>query len=568
MPARRILSLWFPRLGAERLLRQSRGLPPGPFAVVADVANAQVLWSLNDLAEGAGLVPGQPLRDARAICPGLVTAFRNPQAEALFLTALRRWAGRFSPWVSEEPPDGLLIDLTGAAHLYGGEDGVLRTAADDCADLGLSVRAAIADTAGAAWGMARYAGQAGASPRSGDAIDQEARATRSRAAKRHWTKGGTGGTQVPGADDTGAGPDGSPPRPPGRIAAPGATLQALSPLPLAALRLPPDTVSGLARLGLRSVGDIIGMPRAGLARRFGTDLIRRLDQATGAEPEPVSPARPPDRFAVRLTLPDPIGLADDIMAGIDRLLPALAERLAARGRGARRVRLHLFRADHSMQQIEVGLARPTADPDRIRPLLMLKLDQIDAGFGIDALRIEAHVTEPVHAVQHRGQLDVTQTTTAARQAGPQAGQRVAFDDLVGRLGARIGLDAITRLHPADSHIPEKAATVLPVAWSDPAGPWPLPPAPRPILIFRPEPVTAHDNPRPPPHFRWRRRDFATATATGPERIAPEWWLDEPEWRSGVRDYWRIETATGERLWLYYAHGGAVSGGWFAQGDFG
>jgi protein ImuB len=553
MPARRILSLWFPRLSAERLLRRERATLPVPFAVVAEVGNTQVLFSLSAAAEAEGLRAGQPLRDARAVCPGLITRFRNPRADEAFLTALRRWAGKFSPWVAEERPEALMIDLTGAAHLYGGEEGVLQVALADCADLGLTVQAGIADTPGAAWALARYAGREGGRARSGDAIDQEARATRSRAAKRHWSKGGTGGASLTGSMAAPA---------PARIAPPGQLRQALAPLPLAALRLDGETVAGLTRLGLRQVGDLMGMPRAGLARRFGAGLVRRLDQALGLEVEPVSPARPPDRFAVRLTLPDPIGLAEDIMAGIDRLLPALAERLRARGRGARRVRLQLFRADHSMQEIEFGLARPSAEAERLRPLFLLKLDEIDPGFGIDALRLEAHVTEPVHAVQARGHLD------AAGAAAARQREDTALDDLIGRLGTRLGLEAITRLHPADSHIPEKAANVLAAAWSEPVERWPAAPRPRPVVSFRPEPVAAPDDPMPPRHFRWRRRDFVLASATGPERIAPEWWLDEPDWRSGPRDYWRVETEGGERLWLCYAHGGAVSGGWFAAGEFG
>ena len=545
---RRILSLWFPRLGAERLLREMRGLVPAAFAVVGEEANRQVLTSLGEGAEAAGLYRGQPLRDARAMCPALVTALRNPRAEALFLTALRRWAGKFSPWVGEEPPEGLVIDLSGAAHLFGGEEGVLRAVSEDCADLGLTVEAGIADTVGAAWGLARHAGRGPLSLRNGDAVDQEARATRSRAAKRHWVRGGTPPRPV------------APPAPRARIAAPGQGRQTLAPLPLAALRLDEETLAGLARLGLRHVGDIIGMPRAALSRRFGPGLVRRLDQALGLEAEPVSPARPPLHFAVRLTLPDPIGLADDIMAGIDRLLPALSDRLRAKGRGARRVRLQLFRVDQSMQEIEFGLARPSAEADHLRPLILLKMTEIDPGFGIDRIRIEAHVSEPVQARQHRGAFD-------AAGAADRGGMGTALDILISKLGARIGLEAITRLHPGDSHIPEKTARVMPAAWSEPAGDWPPPPRPRPLVIFRPEPVKAPEDPMVPARFRWRRRDLVTASATGPERIAPEWWLDEPEWRSGTRDYWRVETQTGERLWLYYAHGGTMSGGWFCQGTF-
>ena len=155
MAARRILSLWFPRLAAERVVRLRRDALPGPLAVVADQNGAQVLMSLSAEAAAAGLAAGQALRDATAICPALVTVASDPLNEARFLTGLRRWAGRFSPWVAEEAPAGLMIDLSGAAHLHGGEDGVLARVAEDCEALGLTVRAGIADTAGAAWGLAR-----------------------------------------------------------------------------------------------------------------------------------------------------------------------------------------------------------------------------------------------------------------------------------------------------------------------------------------------------------------------------------------------------------------------------
>ena len=548
MPQRRLLSLWFPRLAAERVLRLE-GDPGGPFAVLRNEQNSQVLAALTPAAEAAGLRPGQPLRDAQAMCPDLRTRIENPQAEAAFLTALRRWAGKFSPWVAELPPAGLVIDLTGCAHLFGGEEGALALVQEDCADLGLSVRAGLADTPGAAWALARFAGQGAAAVRSGDAIEQEARATRSRAAKRHWTRGGA--APLPDAPDNRQ----------AAIAAPGQTRQAIGPLPLSALRLPAETVAALARLGLRRIDDILGMPRAALSRRFGREVVLWLDQALGVVPEPVSPARPPAHFAVRLTLPDPIGLEEDILAGLDRLLPPLCEKLREKGRGARRVRLQLFRADHTMQSLEVGLAQPTAEPDRIRPLLMLKMGDVEAGFGIDRLRLEAHVTEPIHARQFAGHRQ------AARAARDRLEGDTALEDLIGRIGARVGLEAITRVHPGDSHIPEKGFQTLAAAWSQPCTDWPAPQAPRPLLLNRPEPVTAPDNPALPERFRWRRRDFALTSARGPERIAPEWWLDEPDWRSGVRDYWRVETADGARLWLFYAHGAALSSGWFCHGQF-
>jgi protein ImuB len=141
-----------------------------------------------------------------------------------------------------------------------------------------------------------------------------------------------------------------------------------------------------------------------------------------------------------------------------------------------------------------------------------------------------------------------------------------MDDLLGKLGVRLGTEAVTRFHPGESHLPEKGAQVLAAAWSDAfVGEWPRRGA-RPLRLFRPEPVCApEDDPTPPARFRWRRRDLVTRMAVGPERIAPEWWLDDPDWRSGPRDYWRVETEGGERLWLFYAHGGDVTGGWFCHG---
>jgi protein ImuB len=158
------------------------------------------------------------------------------------------------------------------------------------------------------------------------------------------------------------------------------------------------------------------------------------------------------------------------------------------------------------------------------------------------------------------------------EAGAVVNKRLAantaFDDLIGRIGARVGLEAITRDHPADSHIPEKSSSTQAAAFSQPyAGDWPAPPNPRPLLMWPPEPVGAPDVPRLPETFRWRGRTLTRRRGIGPERIAPEWWLEDPSWRSGVRDYWVTETADGQRLWLFYAHGHVMSSGWFCQGAF-
>lgn len=543
--SRRILSIWFPRMAAELWLRRGVGLPDQPFAVVAERGGAQLLDSLNAEAESVGLAIGQPLRDAGAMCPALVTRPADPLVEAGFLSVLRRWAGRFSPMVAEEPPAGLMIDLSGCAHLFGGEVGVMAAVEGDCARLGLTVAAAIADTPGAAWALARHAGRPLEALPYGDAIEQEARATRSRAGRRRMT------------DLARAAPVSDPA---GRIAPVGQMRQALAGLPVAALRLTPAEREGLQAVGLRRIGDLAGLPRAALARRFGAGVLRRLDQALGFEPEPISPAREAPRFALRLSFPDPIGLRSDIEAALDRLLPALCDRLRQAGQGARRLRLEGVRADGTVARLAVGLAQASHDPARIRPVLAVKLDLLQAEFGFDAIRLTAEMTELLHPRQHVGHLEAGAIARPAQDG--------ALGDLIGRLGARLGPDAVTRLHPAESHIPEKAQQVVQAAWSaaHPA-PWPTSRTQRPLTLFRPEPVMAPADPIPPGRFRWRGMDHLLRRAAGPERIAPEWWLDDPDWRSGPRDYWRVETEGGARLWLFYAHGGALSGGWFAQGQF-
>jgi protein ImuB len=544
---RRILSVWFPRLDAERVIRAEPQLADAPLAVVADRRGALVLASLSAAAEAAGLGRGMTLGDARAIRPDLVTRPENPGRSAAFLGALRRWAERFSPWVAEDGSEALVLDVTGCAHLFGGEEGLVAAVEAQAADLGLSLRLGLADTRGAAWAVARFAGAGTAPLHAGDAIDQEARATRSRAARRG--RGQTG--RLPPVPDA------------GRIVPPGAAAPHLAPLPVAALRLEPDQVAGLQGLGLRRIGDAAALPRAQLARRLGPEVIRRLDQALGRVPEPVTPARARPVFALRLSFPDPIGLEADLLAGIDRLLAPLCERLRATGQGARRLRVTLYRADGAAEIREIGLARPTDAAETLRPLAALKLKGIDAGYGFDALRLEAAAFEPLTARQHRGQLAVT-AATAARTRGLEA---EALADLLGRIGTKLGLEALTRLHPADSHVPEKSATRMAAGFSAPAEDWPAPRAPRPVLIFPPEPVAPRDTAVPPEVFVWRRRPRVRTAAFGPERIAPEWWLDDPAWRSGPRDYWRVETEEGDRLWLFEAKGGETAPGWFAQGMF-
>jgi len=285
-------------------------------------------------------------------------------------------------------------------------------------------------------------------------------------------------------------------------------------------------------------------------------VVMRLDQALGALAEPISPeiATPP--FAARLTLPEPIGRTEDVAAGLERLLGRLCDRLAAAGQGARRLVLEAARVDGGTACLALGLARARHDAAGIARLFAPRIEEIDAGFGIERLRLSAPATEPMPPVQ------------IAAGAAPGATDE-GMADLLTRLGNRLGFEALQRLAPAESHIPERSFLVLaaatPEGWAAARTPWPAPDGPeRPLILFPPEHADAPPGADPPARFRWRGRRLCTLWATGPERIAPEWWFDDPAWRGGVRDYWRVQTAEGPRLWLFHT---PQAPGWAVQGEF-
>jgi len=368
-----------------------RGRPTErPFAVIRQQANTDRIYCLNQPAEVAGLRRGMALSNARILCSDLHTALADPHGDARFVRTLARWSSKYCPWVGSDD-DGLVLDITGSAHLFGGESALLADIGAGLDRAGFDHADGMADTRGAAWALARFGGG---------------------------------------------------------IAQSGATRAAIAPLPVAALRIDETLCGGLRRLGLHTIGQVLDLPRATLARRFGAGLLLRLDQALGAQPEPVSPMVAPVNFSVRMTLPEPIGVASDVMAGLQRLLVRLCATLGAQEKGVRCLQFTARRVDQGASRIEVRFARPMRDPDRISRLFSERIDKLEAGFGIDQLRLEAVTVEP---------LPFRQTS---RQA---VGEGENMADLVTRLGSRVGMENITRYQPANSHIPENSFNVVPAA---------------------------------------------------------------------------------------------------------
>ncbi len=453
-----------------------------------------------------------PLADARALCPDLQVGAADFTGDAAALARLAQGCGRYSPWTAPEGTDGIWLDVTGCAHLHGGEAGLAREVVERLARRGLTCRAAIADTPGTAWALAHY---------------------------------GSGPTAV---------------------VAGGGQRTALAPLPVAALRLDPATAETLVRLGLRRVGDLYAVPRAALARRFGTALAECLDQALGTVAEPLSPLAPPPVHWARCRFAEPITTAEAIAQATRELLARLCRHLTDEGKGARRLTLSFFRIDNSIVSVTIGTARPNRAPAHLFRLLEERFGEIDPGHGIEDMMLAAGVVEDLTAAQL-----ALPALAPASQGG--LGDEAALAALVDRLANRLGAAALGRPQLRESHLPERAVRFVPPLAGTGAGAgagagWPLDRR-RPLRLLRhPEPVEAMapvpDD--PPLLFRWRRMAHRVRRADGPERIAGEWWRS----LEATRDYYTVEDEEGRRFWVYRAglYRPEAPPRWFMHGMFG
>jgi len=516
--------------------RSSAPAEEAPLVIAEKVKSALRLAAVNDAAASLGLKGGMALADAKAMYPVIAVADADPEADRRLLAAIADWCDRYTPLVGLDPPDGLILDVTGCAHLFGGEAALCRDIVRRLAAQGFRARVAVADTVGGVWAVARHAASS-PSPRMRGEVQ---------AGRRFSPSMVRGGPTLPVQDlqDSVV------------VVPSGVIRDALLALPLAALRIAPETVAGLAQVGLKRIADVIERPRAPLAARFGEDFVRRLDQAMGREDEPIAPRLPIPPYLAERRFADPIALANDVLGTIESLAHELSRLLERRGEGARRLQAALFRTDGKVHRIEVGTSAPLREGARIRGLFAERLtaigDDCDPGFGFDVVRLCALATE---------QSDPLQTGLVASDHAAE------FAHLVDRFGARFGLRRITRLVPQDTHIPEFAVAAMPAAEDrrrTPDDGYPssvlrrlssdqdsLAPV-RPIRLFdRPERIEAFAEvpDGPPIRFRWRHVWHAVAQAEGPERIAMEWWRDD-RGNALSRDYFRVESKEGLRVWLY------------------
>ena len=490
-----------PALAIERWAKGSDSPPDAPVVLTVEGPHGLLIHAVTKAAADRGARLGARLTDARALDPALVAIPADPDGDAALLRRFAKWASRWSPLVEIDGADALRLDVTGVAHLFGGEDRLARDIRRRFEQAGFTARVAIAPTAAAAWALVRF-------------------------------KGG-----IPS-------------------------------LHVSALRLDPETVRTLERLGLKTVGALMEMPRLALARRFrsGEDVVDALDRMLGRKPEPLT-AEPVDlspRAALRLE--EPATHPEAASQALERLIPELVRQLQQRHLGARRLSFLGYRVDGSIAVGSVATAIASREPKHLQRLLADKAAALDPEFGFDAFALVADWSESLGAAQE---------SLVEEPAGERELAR-----LVDRLTVKLGPNRVLTPQAQESRLPERASGWVAAVGSSPR---PLSPTPLPRrgeglnarpqrLLDRPEAIdviyaTPEGMPR---RFVWRRAVHDIARAEGPERIAPEWWRQPSSAR--LRDYYKVEDSSGRRYWIYRegvvgdGRGGAP--GWYIHGLFG
>ena len=420
-----------------------------------------------------------------------------PQIASDRLARLVEWCDRYSPLVSQDGSDGVVLDITGCAHLYGGEGPLLLDVQRRLHRIGIESHPAIADTWGAAWALARY----------GD---------------RFIVHGEY-------------------------------MVSALEALPVEALRLPTEIVFELRRLGLANIAALRKIPRRSLSVRFGSTLLWRLDQAFQQAEDPLTPWRPPAAYRASRILAEPISTVDSVEYVLRELLQEIRTRLEKNHLGSRHMDLACHRVDGTVDRCEVRTSKPTRAIPHLLRLFRDRLEKLWADFGFETFVLSVPDVEALHPVQ----LSFSQSDPAQNQE--------LFDELVDRLGMRLGFQEVNWIRVCESYLPEHAVELYPATSPTPtSASWPA---------YRVRPIRLIDPPMPievsilipggsPVQFLIGYKQHRIIRLEGPERLTAEWWR-EHNTRWSARDYYRVEDDKGFRFWIFRD----PSEHWFLHGHF-
>ncbi|MEH6404725.1 MAG: DNA polymerase Y family protein [Sneathiella sp.] len=509
---RRFLSVWLPRWSIERRHKTDKQQPQNtqslnernkhdaPFVLIAHERIVRVT-ATNLTAEQAGISVGLSLTDARALYPDILTEDASPDQDLKALENLTLWCQRYSPLVTSHAPDGFALDITGCAHLFGGERAMLHEIQGKLTEFQLTSHLALASSLGAAWAAARY--------------------------------GNAPLTLVKAGDNK----------------------SFLSPLPLSSLRLDPAIVLRLNQLGLRKIGHLLNAPEAPLTARFGPSVMQCLHRATGDAAEIFNPLFPPAPYHVKHPFDEPVLHHQALEAALVVLSNQMEVTLKAANKGTRKLHVQIFRVDGHVEHLSIGTSRLCQQADHLTLLFQESLsrlhDDLDTGYGIDLMTMAAFDVEVMDDEQN-----ILPVPRINFESPPPANSTQGLDKLLDRFGNRFGFDKVTRPIPTESYIPENAVRSIPVFTKKNHPDWQSrkPSPPRPFLLFSPPElitVLAQVPDGPPLRFQWRRQQHHITRAEGPERLAPEWWAVKNDQKSvQTRDYYRVEDTTGHRFWLY------------------
>lgn len=498
-----VLSLYLPRLPTDLARRRSRVDPSCPILLSRVDHQRELVAACCAHAERSGVRcdSDMTVSQAKVLLRGPVHL--EPLDPALIAKTLRWLAARairFTPKISVDAPDGLWLDVTGCTHLFGGTETMAKTILSHFGQMGFDGRCAAAPVAGAAWALARF----GRDPHRSIAL-----------------------AEIPAA---------------------------ISPLPVAALRLTVEQQLALHQVGIDSIGQLLQVPRAELARRYGGDVPRRLDQALGRDSEVMTPIRTRPPLAVGRMFAGPTNRTESIGLCVRQLLQALCDRLARRESGCRELLVTLLRSDMPPVELLARASNPTRDHKHWYSLLLPKLEQAHLGFGVEGVIINARSIRILRHEQSSRWIDTSRTTDTVELAR-----------LTDTLMSRLGPDHVLRMRPRASHMPERVCA-FETAEAPDTGAVSNIPAPlldRPSLLL-PQPVPVEvvflfpDGP-----IGTIRRDgesHAVIRCIGPERICGEWWQREHT----TRDYYRLHLDDGSWLWAFRC---VESGRWFLHGEW-
>lgn len=499
--ARRYLALWFPFVSTDRIRiarrrsRSSRLDEPAfspqvpPLVLCTNRGGALRLAALDKRAAAVGLSIGMTLAVARARVVHLDVEDSDPAADARLLAMLAGLCEMFTPLVALSDTDGVMLDVSGCAHLFGGEEALLERAQRRIARLGIEVRASIAGTPEAARAIAVF---------------------------------GRGGCVSAGRDEA-----------------------AVRPLPITALDMGTETTIALSRAGLKTIGDLADRPSQALTARFSNVLTTRLARVLGREDIRITPLRPLPACVAERHFPEPLAHVDSLTPVLARLAREMADALGRRGAGGRAFEAAFFRSDGAVRRLTIETMQPLRDAAALMRLMSLRMDALadplDPGFGFDAVRLSALRTEDL--TQHQATLDGGGEEEDTAEA--------LVDRLVARFGRAAVLRLGERDTHNPARASTRLLDLAGARVVERSPPEPGEPPGRPLTLFEPpQPVEAMAEvpDGAPLQFRWRKVAHTVARAEGPERIASEWWRMGQN--APIRDYYRIEDREGRRFWLF------------------